>query len=85
MRLPEFEEQVWEVEGIRIVVRGDEDDEVEDYDFKNAANGNWTIARLVDARVRPRIGKAKVVVIRGNGKLPNRNVILRTLRESHTS
>ena len=38
MKLGDFEERVWEVEGIRIVVRGDEDDEVESYQYKKAAS-----------------------------------------------
>ena len=84
MRLADFEERVWEVEGVRIVVRGDEDDEVEDYDYKYAAIENWSIAKLVKMRVRPRIGSAKEVVIRGNGEIPNGNVILRNLRESYS-
>jgi hypothetical protein len=31
MKLADFEQRVWEVEGIRIVIRGDENDEVKDY------------------------------------------------------
>ena len=84
MRLADFEERVWEVEGIRIVVRGDEEDEVDDYDYKYAAVEKWSIAKLLKMRVKPRIGNAKVVVIKGDGEIPNGNAILRNLRGSYT-
>jgi hypothetical protein len=84
MKLTDFEQRVWEVEGIRIVVRGDENDEVKDYGFKNAAIENWSTAMFLKNRIGPRVGGRKVVVIQGNGQIPNGRVKVRNLRRSYS-
>lgn len=63
MKLNDFEQKVWEIEGIRLVVRGDEQEEVEDYDFKNAAIENWSISEFLRKLIERRIGGRKVTVI----------------------
>lgn len=85
MKLNDFEQKVWEIEGIRLVVRGDEQEEVEDYDFKNAAIENWSISEFLRKRIERRIGGRKVTVIQGDGEMPHGRVILRTLRASYFS
>ena len=85
MKLADFEQRVWEVEGIRIVIRGDENDEVEDYTRKNAANENWRTREFLEKRIEPRVGGRKVVVIKGDGEMPNGRVLLRNLRASYTT
>jgi len=37
MKIWEFEEKAWEVEGIRIVVRAPSEEEVSDYDYQRSA------------------------------------------------
>jgi hypothetical protein len=66
MKLIDSEQQVWKVENIRIVVRADENDEVEGYDSKNAAIENWTTRAFLENRIVPRVGGRKVVVIKGD-------------------
>jgi hypothetical protein len=85
MKLADFEQRVWEVEGIRIVIRGDENDEVEDYTRKNAANENWRTREFLEKRIEPRVGGRKVVVIKGDGEMPNGRVLLRNLRASYSA
>jgi hypothetical protein len=85
MKLADFEQRVWEVEGIRIVIRGDENDEVKDYSFKNAAIENWNTTAFLKNRIEPRVGGRKVVVIRGDGEMPNGRVLLRNLRASYSA
>ncbi len=85
MKLTDFEQQVWKVESIRIVVRGDENDQVKDYNFKNAAIENWTTRKFLKDRIEPRVGGRKVVVIHGNGEIPNGRVKLRNLRASYSA
>jgi hypothetical protein len=85
MKLTDFEQRVWEVEGIRIVIRGDENDEVEDYTRRNAANENWRTREFLEKRIGPRVGGRKVVVIKGDGEMPNGRVLLRNLRASYSA
>jgi hypothetical protein len=85
MKLADFEQQVWEVENIRIVVRADENDEVEDYDFKRSATETWTTNEFLQNRIEPRVGSKKVVVIRGDGQKSHGAVKLRNLRASYSA
>jgi hypothetical protein len=84
MKLADFEQRVWEVEGIRIVVRGHENDEVKDYNLKNAAMENWSTREFLTKRIEPRVGERKVMVIQGDGEMPHGRVLLRTLRKSYS-
>ncbi len=84
MKLGEFEQRIWELEGIRIVVRGEKNLDVEDYDYKYAAIETWTLTRLLKQHIQGRIGNRPVTVIRGDGEIPNGRVNLRTLRGSYT-
>jgi hypothetical protein len=85
MKLADFEQRVWEVEGIRIVVRGHENDEVEDYTRKNAATETWSTREFLEKRIESRVGGRKVVVIKGDGEMPNGRVLLRNLRASYSA
>jgi hypothetical protein len=80
MKVSEFEDKVWTIEKVRIVLRVDPCTEVEDYDFKNAADESWRITELLDKRINPRINNIPVVVLQGDGEQPHGRVILRTLR-----
>lgn len=80
MKVSEFEEKVWAIEGIRIVLRVDQNTEVNNYDFKNAADESWRINELLENRIIPRIGAATVIVLQGDGEEPHGRVILRTMR-----
>ena len=85
MKLADFEQQVWEVENIRIVVRADENDEVKDYNLKRAADETWTTNEFLNNRIEPRVGSKKVVVIRGDGQKSHGAVKLRNLRTSYSA
>ncbi len=69
MKVGDFEQRVWDLERIRIVVRADRYDEVEDYDYKNAANENWRTSEFLKNRVVGRVGGREVTVIQGDGKI----------------
>lgn len=78
-----FEEQVWKVEGIRLVVCSASDVEVRPYDYQKAAAGHWTVRKWLDERVHPRTGSREIVVIDGYGERINRKTVLRTMRDSY--
>ncbi len=85
MKLAAFEQQVWEVEGIRIVVRADENDELKDYGYKRAAPETWSTREFLENRIEPLVGDRKVVVIRGDGQKSHGAVKLRNLRASYSA
>ena len=85
MKLAEFEQRVWEVEGIRIVVRADENDEVKAYNLKRAADETWSTREFLENRIEPLVGDRKVVVIRGDGQKSRGNVRLHNLRETYSA
>jgi hypothetical protein len=85
MKLADFEQQVWDVENIRIVVRADENDEVRDYNYKKSATETWTTKEFLNNRIGPRVGSKKVVVIRGDGKKTRGGVKLHNLRASYSA
>ena len=79
----EFEQTVWRVEGIRIVIRVPRDTQVEAYQYQKAANQNWTLNRLIADRIQPCVNSAEVAVIRGDGNHPGGGILLQNLRASY--
>lgn len=85
MKARDFEEKVWAIEGIRIALRTDPNTEVEDYDYKNAADESWRITELGSKRIEKCISNIPYIVIQGDGEEPHGRSILRTIRNSYAS
>ena len=83
MKASEFEEKVWAVEGVRIVLRTDPNTEVADYNYKKAADESWRITELIEKRVSKHIDGIPHVVLQGDGEEPHGKVILRTVRKGY--
>ena len=83
MKVWEFENAVWERDGIRIVIRARANDEVENYSYNNAAAWNKNITWLLDTRIRPFVGEREVVVIGGDGGHPHGGNNIQTIRDSY--
>jgi hypothetical protein len=83
MKVSEFEQLVWDLERLRIVVRANRNEEIDDYDYRNAANENWRIAEFVKNRVASRVDGREVTVIQGDGKIAHGNTLLYALRETY--
>lgn len=84
MKAIEFEEQVWAIEGIRIVLRTHPNTEVKDYGKKNAADEGLRITELLEKRITPCVGETiQISVIQGDGEEPHGRVILRTIRNGY--
>ena len=75
----EFEEAVWRVERIRIVVRSDPNQKVIGYYYQKAAPKNFTLQKWIDRRVDAKVDGREVVVIDGTGSIPPRNTQLETV------
>ena len=85
MKVWEFENAVWNRDGIRIVIRASANDEVEDYPYKKAAQWNRNITWLLENHIRPFVGGYEVVVIGGNGEQPFGGNNVQTIRDSYRS
>lgn len=83
MRIDEFENTVWNVEGIRIVIRASSDDEVDAYGLVRAAPANRTWQWLKDQRIARAIGDKEVVAIDGRGRLVRGNTTLERIWGSY--
>ena len=83
MRVRDFEETVWKVEGIRIVVRAAENAQVGDYDYTKAASRTFTFQELLDGRIAQLVDPKEVVAINGRGRVVVGQTQLRTIRNSY--
>ena len=79
----EFENAVWELEDIRLVVRANRFEEVEAYDFERAYPGNRTLGSFIDTRIRPLLGDRDFAVIGGRGLLPRGLTHVSRIRQSY--
>ena len=85
MKVGDFEERIWKLESIRVVVRTDRRDEVDDYDYAKAANENSRITEFLNSRVKDRVNGREVTVIRGDGTIAHGNTLLSVLRKSYSA
>lgn len=87
MTASEFEDEVWAVENIRIVIRTDDSDQdVGDYDYTNAANARWRVSKWLERRVKRKLNEDhNLVLVDGSGEKPHRGTLLRTIRRSYDS
>ena len=83
MRIDEFENAVWETEGVRIVIRAPVNQQVEDYDQQRRAIQTWSIQEFLNQRIVDRIGNRQVEVVNGAGRIPRRHTRMRTIRRSY--
>ena len=75
----EFEKVVHGIEGIRIIVRANQEELVKPYNYQIAAPQHWTINEWLDKRVRPCVGEYEISVTDGNGNNPHQGTQLRNV------
>jgi hypothetical protein len=84
MKVWEFEDKVWEIDRIRIVVRAPTTADVSDYTKTNAANEGISIAKYLETRIEPCIGRFEVTVLSGDGEFLNKKSHVGTVRQSYS-
>ncbi len=85
MNARDFENSVWNVDKIRLVVCCSNNVELVDYGYANAANKNSTLSEWLENRIYPNIDGHQVIVIGGNGKQPHGNSLVQTVRDSYAT
>ena len=83
MNVIEFEQRVFEIEEVRLVIRAPSTAEVEDFDFQRSAATGTSITEWIRQRIEPRIGDYTVVVVDGSGSIPHGRTRMSRLRESY--
>jgi hypothetical protein len=84
MRVGEFEEAVWRIDHIRVVVRAPHDETVQNFDYMRAAEQSLRLSEYANTRIEPRLNGFKFEIIDGSGCFPNRNTRVGNLRQSYT-
>lgn len=83
VNIRDIENKAWSMDGVRIVIRGDENSELEDYNQQNAAQASWSTKKYLDSRIKPLIGDHDVIVLMGDGEQPHGRTLLSSVRDSY--
>jgi hypothetical protein len=88
MTVKEFEQEVWKVDRIRLVIRDNCDTEVQYNHFQYnhlrlSVNDNNKVSDYLNDTILPLIGKREVIILMGNGEQPHENTLIRSVRNSY--
>jgi hypothetical protein len=83
MHVCEFEQKVWEIDRLRVIIRAGHSEVIEDFDWVNAAEQNHTLVAYANLRIIPKVGERQYLFINGRGSEPNGEVLVRDLRASY--
>ena len=75
MKVEDFEQAVWEVETIRVVVRAPAGAQVAEYSNQNAADEKWGVEEWLRKRVRPKLSGKAVAVSYTHLTLPTKRIV----------
>jgi hypothetical protein len=84
MRVWEFEQAVWHIDHLRLVIRASRDGEVADFTQVNGAAAKTSLTEYLKTRIEPRINGSQYIVIDGNGETPHGKTSMETLRQSYS-
>lgn len=85
MTIEQFEEAIWEVDGLRVVVRAKANVDIGEYDRVNASNERWSVTQWLESDRLQGLQGHEIIVIGGNGEEPHGKTLLRTVRASYTA
>jgi hypothetical protein len=83
MNIVEFEQKIFELEGVRIIVRAESSEQLGDYSYQKKYDQGNSINDWLKSRVLDKVGAFDVVVVDGSGALPNRKTHMGRLRDSY--
>ena len=79
----ELEQQISEIEEIRVVIRCKKNKLFNNYPYINKADKNISLNAWCNKRLQPLIGKEEVEIIDGYGNIPNKRCKIATIRNSY--
>lgn len=83
MNVQQFEQAVFDMDEIRVVVRASTAEKLNDYKFVRKATNSTSLTDWVEQRIRPLIGDHEVTVIDGNGVQPHGRTKIEKVRASY--
>jgi hypothetical protein len=83
MKIYEIENKAWSMDGVRIIIRGPENEDLPDYAQKNAAQANWSVTKYIENRIKPIVGDREVTVLLGDGEQPHGRTLISSVRDSY--
>ena len=83
MTVIEFEEKVFEIEEVRIVIRARSNTQIKDYSYKKSYPQGNSISDWIKTRVTPNVSDYDVVVIDGTGANPHRGMLMKRLKKTY--
>jgi len=85
MRVAELEDEVYNLDEIRIVIRASRKLEIGDYQYERKAADNTSITEWLEQRIYPLLGseRVRVEVIDGYGGLPHGRTKLGSVRATY--
>jgi len=84
MTVGEFEQKVWELEGIRVVIRAKWGAEVEAFDWVKCSKEDIRLSEFCANRLDSRLGGLEYMIVDGHGSYPNGNTKVLSVRNSYT-
>lgn len=79
----ELEEQIFDKEGVRVVIRSGKDATFPPYSYKNKASATMSKTSWYMSRVKPLLGDVEGEVIDGTGATPHGRTQMKNIRDSY--
>jgi hypothetical protein len=83
MRVKELEEEVFDKDEIRIVVRARANTDLGDYSYERKAAENTSLSDWLEQRIEPLTGDNPVIVIDGSGRVAHGRTRLGVIRATY--
>jgi hypothetical protein len=83
MNALEFEQAVFSLDQIRIVIRAKTGAELKPYKFVRKATDSASLSEWLDQRIMPLVGDHQVVVVDGSGVSPHGRTKIEKIRASY--
>ncbi|MDF2608889.1 MAG: hypothetical protein K0R92_363 [Lachnospiraceae bacterium] len=79
----ELEEQIFDKEGVRIVIRSGKEERFPPYSYKNKASATMSKNTWYMSRVKPLLGDKEGEIIDGTGDIPHGRTQMKNMRDSY--
>ena len=79
----QLEDSIFDLEGVRVVIRASKYQTFEEYPYVRRASGNMSIKDWLNTRIKKHVGDFEVTVIDGAGQSPHGRTNMETVRNNY--
>lgn len=79
----EFEDKVWTLEGVRIIIRAPQSDMVNDYIYARKYISSSSVTDWINGRIKPLLNGKDFYIVDGSGTRPHGRTNMENLRNSY--